>query len=153
MRSNCSTGDVRLVGGDNEYEGTVEVCMNEVWGSVCRSTYTYSNSWHVQEGQVVCGQLGYQRLGSSIINNSYLYMELIAFPPGSTVHSISPYGESQGPSFLTNLGCSGREDSLFDCRPQFVTDELCSSHTRDVGVKCVGEVIVNVVLSLQNSFV
>ena len=47
---------------------------------------------------------------------------------------------SQGPSFLTNLGCSGREDSLLDCRPQFVTNEVCSSHTRDVGVKCEGKI-------------
>ena len=63
-RSNCSTGDVRLVGGENEYEGTVEVCINQVWGSVCRgrSGYYY-NYWDVRDGQVLCGQLGHQRLG------------------------------------------------------------------------------------------
>ena len=54
------------------------------------------------------------------------------------MYSISPFGQSQGPSFLTNLGCSGMEESLLDCPLQFVTDELCSSHTRDVGVKCIG---------------
>ena len=60
--TNCSDGDVRLIGGLNKYEGTVEVCLNHVWGSVCRST-SYYNYWGLQEGQVVCGQLGYQRLG------------------------------------------------------------------------------------------
>ena len=48
---------------------------------------------------------------------------------------------NQGPSFLTNLGCFGSESSLLDCRPQFVTDERCSSNTRAVGVKCVGEML------------
>ena len=61
QKSNCSTGDVRLVGGENEYEGTVEVCINQVWGSVCGRYYYYY--WDVQHGKVVCGQLGYQRLG------------------------------------------------------------------------------------------
>ena len=53
---------------------------------------------------------------------------------------------SQGPSFLTNLDCSGKEGSLLDCRPQFVTDEQCSSHARDVGLKCVGKVFIIVIL-------
>ena len=73
IESNCSTGDVRLVGGENEYEGTVEACINQVWGSVCRSSYSYfySSSWNVREGQVVCGQLGYQRLGLLLITKVY----------------------------------------------------------------------------------
>ena len=57
---------------------------------------------------------------------------------GSTVHLISPYGKSQGPSFLTNLRCSGREDTLLDCQWQFVIDKRCTSHTNDMGVKCEG---------------
>ena len=55
------------------------------------------------------------------------------------MYSNTPFNQSEGPSFLTNLGCSGGEESLLDCPSQFVTGELCSSHTRDVGVKCVGE--------------
>ena len=58
QKSNCSTGDVRLVGGEKDYEGTVEVCINQVWGSVCGYYY-----WDVRDGNVVCGQLGHQRLG------------------------------------------------------------------------------------------
>ena len=62
LASSCSDGDVRLINGFTQYEGTVEVCLNHVWGSVCRST-NYYNYWGMQEGRVVCGQLGYQRLG------------------------------------------------------------------------------------------
>jgi len=28
---NCTYGDVRLVGGSNQYEGRVEVCINDQW--------------------------------------------------------------------------------------------------------------------------
>ena len=30
----CTDGEVRLVGGSNETEGTVEVCHNKTWGMV-----------------------------------------------------------------------------------------------------------------------
>ena len=58
---------------------------------------------------------------------------------GSTVYSTSPYGESQGPVFLSYISCSGTEQTLLDCPLQFVTDEQCSSHNYDVGVKCEGK--------------
>ena len=54
---NCSNGEVKLVGGVNEYEGRVEICINKVWGTVCYS------SWDVRDARVVCRQLGHQELG------------------------------------------------------------------------------------------
>lgn len=52
--SNCTTGDVRLTGGSNEYEGTVEYCTNGVWGSVC------DDSWDTLQAKIVCQQLGHR---------------------------------------------------------------------------------------------
>ena len=46
-------GEVRLEGGQNEYEGHVEMCNNEEWKTVC------DIGWCRQEAEVVCKQLGY----------------------------------------------------------------------------------------------
>ena len=53
----CIDGSVRLVDGANDYEGRVEVCIFEQWGSIC------DTMWYTQQAEVVCRQLGLPELG------------------------------------------------------------------------------------------
>ena len=69
--SDCIDGDIRLVGGDTEYEGRVEVCINRVWGTICsRSSHYYwwwSYGWGAPDSNVVCRQLGHMGLGIKVM--------------------------------------------------------------------------------------
>ena len=75
MRSNCTDGDVRLVGGSDEYEGRVEVCISQAWGTVCDVRSTWGGSdWGTIDGQVVCRQLGHQDLGKQVCFNLHVFL-------------------------------------------------------------------------------
>ena len=53
----CNHGSIRLVGGDTEYEGRVELCSGGSWTSICPA------GWDSNEAHVVCEQLGYTNIG------------------------------------------------------------------------------------------
>ena len=52
-QTGCMQGDLRLVGGTNQYEGRVEFCNNNQWGTVCDDQFGRTDS------VVVCRQLGF----------------------------------------------------------------------------------------------
>ena len=77
LMSDCVDGDVRLVGGDTEYEGRVEVCINRAWGTICSRKnnhyWSWWSSWESPDSNVVCRQLGHMGLGMySELRNSCL---------------------------------------------------------------------------------
>ena len=49
----CEDGEVRLVEGETEWEGRLEVCFHQRWGTVSR------NGWSEANAQVVCSDMGY----------------------------------------------------------------------------------------------
>ena len=74
---------IRLVGGINETEGRVEICLGGQWGTVC------DDQWGDVEASVVCRQLGYPWTGEEelhgIIVNYHLHTNCML-----QVHKHSP---------------------------------------------------------------
>lgn len=76
MQKGCLEGDVRLLEGSTPLEGRVEICKNNVWGTVCHREWTFTDA------KVVCRQLGYSVAGKMVIDliaNSQ-YTIYILFP-------------------------------------------------------------------------
>ena len=49
----CDQNATRLTGGENKFEGRVEVCDGGEWKSVC------GDGWDNKEASVVCREIGF----------------------------------------------------------------------------------------------
>ena len=52
----CDSGSVRLVGGMVPWEGRVEVCKDDSWGTVC------DDFWSTEDATVVCRWAGFSAI-------------------------------------------------------------------------------------------
>ena len=52
----ASERGVRLVNGDHDFEGQVQVCEDGEWEYIC---IVSSRDWTINHGKVVCRSLGY----------------------------------------------------------------------------------------------
>ena len=61
VQSGCTERDIRLVGGETDREGDVQICWQGVWGYVCgfSDDSNYVSGWTDEEARVVCQQLNY----------------------------------------------------------------------------------------------
>ena len=62
---NCGDGEIRLVAGQNKWEGRLEMCYNRRWSTVGADGWTQTNS------DVVCNSLGYGTTGKDHICYNY----------------------------------------------------------------------------------
>ncbi|KAL5012866.1 hypothetical protein ScPMuIL_011417 [Solemya velum] len=103
---------VRLRGGNNTYEGRVEVQYNGTWGTVCDDSFTNNAA------QVVCRMLNFTSAQSAVVK------PYSTFPPGT------------GQIWLDDVRCYGNETSLTQCVTSRFGQNNCN-HREDVGVSCM----------------
>jgi len=133
----CTTGQLRLAGGNIDNEGRVEICTKKVWGTVC------SDFWDTTDATVTCQELGYSTDGQKHLPpctafDYTSYYDCSMFTPTGAVAFINAhFGADNGPIHLGSVECSGSENHLLDCpRSSFVN---CYSGHRGAGVRCQGE--------------
>ncbi|XP_041472113.1 deleted in malignant brain tumors 1 protein-like isoform X3 [Lytechinus variegatus] len=106
----CSSEVVRLVGGSSDAEGRVEIQHDGVWGTIC------DDGWGLEDAGVICRMLGFEgAIGA----------------PGS-----AEFGIGSGPIQLDDVGCSGNEETIFDCYHRPIGEHNCA-HNEDAGVVCI----------------
>ena len=107
----CPQGAIRLQGGTST-SGRVEVCNNNVWGTVC------DDGWRSKNTEVACRQLGLSLNGISTLIGA-------AVPDGT------------GQIWLDEVRCTGTEIGLINCSTNLIGNHDCD-HTEDIGVSCQG---------------
>ncbi|XP_070684592.1 scavenger receptor cysteine-rich domain-containing protein DMBT1-like [Pempheris klunzingeri] len=110
--SNSTGVGVRLAnGGTSPCSGRVEVYHKGQWGTVC------DDGWDLRDAKVVCRQLGCGTARSALQN--------------------AAFGQGSGPIWLDDLGCSGNESSITECRHEGFGVHNCG-HYEDASVICDG---------------
>ena len=123
----CSTiGALRLVGGTTIYGGRVEVCINNMWGTVC------DDGWSTQDAIVVCKQLGFDSTGT--MSRTLTKYSLTSISAGATaLRGSASFGVGNGQIWLSQVSCNDDKRSCMDCSAS--QPDHCSHH-QDAGVRC-----------------
>ncbi|XP_077981071.1 scavenger receptor cysteine-rich domain-containing protein DMBT1-like [Glandiceps talaboti] len=102
-----NNGDIRLVNGNGDHRGRLEIYMNG-WGTVCNHHFTDVDA------RVVCRQLEYI---------------------GGNVTATNVYGRGSGVILLDDVKCRGNENMLSECSHRGWGLNNCG-HGQDVGITC-----------------
>ncbi|XP_046573868.1 uncharacterized protein LOC124281912 isoform X2 [Haliotis rubra] len=105
---------VRLVGGVKNNEGRLEVKINGTWGTVC------DDGFGRNDAKVACQMLGYDYT-----------VTLEVF------YRSNDFGEGSGPIHLSNLRCTGNEESLMECERL----RYHCNHRDDVAIRCSAKIL------------
>ena len=103
--------------GSSEKEGYVEVFdkHNQVWSGVC------DTSFDILDAHVICKMMGFNTSIMAFANSA-----------ADDLYGIAPSGSN---FLLDNLDCSGKENSVFECRLTGELSDKCEA-TQIAGVKC-----------------
>ena len=76
----CASGDLRLSGGNIINEGRIEICINNVWGTIC------DDNWSDTDANVACRKLGFSAQSKSAVRCSLTMMQ--SFSPQMLWHLV-----------------------------------------------------------------
>lgn len=117
--------EIRLVDGNTDYEGRVEVLYQGQWGTIC------DDEFGMNEANVVCRMLGMETAKSYCSNH-------LDTPTCSDQRTMNmSLVEGSGPIWLDDLNCNGDETSLLECKSESysIGDHDCVP-SEDIGVIC-----------------
>ncbi|XP_041475667.1 deleted in malignant brain tumors 1 protein-like [Lytechinus variegatus] len=117
---------VRLVGGENDAEGTVNVMHNGSWGTVC------DFNWDLRDASVVCRMLGF---GGAL-----------------EAPRSARFGQGSGRILLNWVECDGSEDTFADCTHPGIGDYSYCGHNKDAGVVCFLGGMISIIFSIKLKF-
>ena len=106
----CEEAAVRLVDGPSCNCGRVEVCHDDVWGTIC------DDDWDYRDAIVVCKQLGYETYEQRFIE--------------------AYFGEGDGPIWLDNMRCAASYVHITQCSNRLQWGDHNCDHDEDAGVCC-----------------
>ncbi|XP_035780255.1 protein bark beetle-like isoform X1 [Anopheles albimanus] len=108
---------VRLVGGENDHEGRLQVYTEGVWGTVC------DYGWTITNAALVCHQLGLA------LNPMDWRLQRSEVPGAGTTEDV----------LLSNVRCTEHDIDISKCRAERASQgdfEHSCGHDNDVGVRC-----------------
>ena len=127
------------MGGSNLYEGRVEVCINNLWGTVC------DDDWDITDATVVCKQLEYAYTGSECkcfsLSDFLFVLSCFACGTDGVAYPNAYFGAGTGPIYLDDVACTSSASQLLECSSRPLLSHNCDHHA-DAGVGCEGTSLV-----------
>ncbi|KAG2448473.1 hypothetical protein HYH02_006365 [Chlamydomonas schloesseri] len=125
----CADWDTRINGtlfANGTWAGRLDVCMNNVWGTVCRRL------WDDSDAVVACRALGFTN-GTALKIPEYDFFRTNAWD----------IAQPSMPIWLADLSCTGTETALSACNQRVPVGYTNCTHGMDAGIICSNDALAS----------